>query len=153
MQELSSSMTRKTIVPPSISTSGSSSCTDTPFMRLVGDDVVGDIFEGRFSAVGFAPKDSGKLGRLGLRGCTEMGSGIGAEGVCTGVDVGLCTSPERLLAETEAFGCGVSVFVSSEIVTISASPFLMPISVMSLSQVSGEPRSTAFDGYAILRPI
>lgn len=121
-------------------------------MRLGGEAVVGDRLEGRSSAAGVAPKDPGKPGNLGLRGCTEMGSGIGAEGVCTEVDIGLCTSPEGLVAETEAFGCGVSAFVS-EIVTISTSPFLMPISVMSLSQVSGAPSSTACDGYAILRPI
>lgn len=154
MHELSSSMTRKTTVPPSMSISGGSASSEASLKRLAGGArSAGGSIEGRFSAVGVTTMEFIKFLAHGGRGSMDRGSGIGSEGVCTGREDAVCTSPERLFAETEAFGCGVFVCGSSEIVTMSVSPFLMPISVISLSQVSGAPSSIAFEGYKIFRPI
>ena len=95
MQELSSSIIRKTIVPPSISTSGGSSCTEGPLLRFAGDPVflAGDKLEGRFSAgaagaVVVVPNLLSKVATMrGFTGCTEIGSCIGVEGFSTGVAV------------------------------------------------------------------
>lgn len=149
MQELSSSMILKTIVPPSISTSGGSSCTDGPLLRFAGELVLeGDKFEGRFSAV--------ILSNVVVRsftGCTEIGSSIAVDGFCTGVDT---LPPDESVAAKEVLGCVVAAVVEvsfSWIVITRLSPELIPTSLTSLSQLSGPPNSTTFEGYAILIPI
>ena len=162
MQELSSSMIRRTIVPPSISTSGGSSRTAAPLLRFAGlAAFAGPKFEGegRFSAAAMEavfPNEAAKVARPGFTGCTEIGSCIGVEGFCTGVDPP-DTDPNAPVCPVAAVVCPMAAVVCpvaavvvvtgpTFIETTSPSPLLMPTSLTSLSHVSGAPKSTTLDG-------